>query len=482
MNLPDKSKLFQETLSQGVPRIAPALEHSATLHLALFGRDGRMLWANPAMLEFLESDASKLIGRDITEFLATFDTEIIKGYLAGTERLPDGARLVNFLFANGDVHTLNCSFVPVDNGLFLLGEPMVESNRSLQEELLVLNRHLAVLSRENTRKGRLLEKSVMALSQEVEQRKKVEVDLVRHRDQIETILRERMAELEASNFAAHLSVPVRFRRKARVLVADDNLMNQRVVVGILKNLGVTADHAADGREALEALSATCYDLVFMDVQMPLMDGRQVARAIRECEAKDGGVKSAASSPGSRSSSAGKLPIIAMMSHAPGPDREACMAAGMSDCILKPLAPESVVAILNQWLPDPSVPAGAEPVPSSGGGNPAVYDRAAFLSRLMGNETFAREMERDFLLELPPQIEQLKTHIARGEAKPAAEMAHMIKGAAASISAEAMCETASRINEAAKGGDTAPLRALVLDLDRQFDRLKAAIRSGSAAGS
>ncbi len=122
---------------------------------------------------------------------------------------------------------------------------------------------------------------------------------------------------------------------ARVLVAEDNITNQLVAVGILGKLGIRADVAANGLEAVRALETIPYDLVLMDVQMPEMDGIEATRHIRD--------------PQSRVLSH-QVPIVAMTAHALGDDRARCLEAGMNDYITKPVRVATLVAALEAWLP------------------------------------------------------------------------------------------------------------------------------------
>ena len=124
------------------------------------------------------------------------------------------------------------------------------------------------------------------------------------------------------------------RTNLRVLLAEDNLTNRQVALGILGKLGLRVDGVTNGREALEALRKVAYDLVLMDVQMPEMDGLDATRAIR---AADGGTLN------------GQIPIIAMTAHAMQGDREKCLAAGMDDYIAKPVSPASLSAMLEEWI-------------------------------------------------------------------------------------------------------------------------------------
>ena len=124
-------------------------------------------------------------------------------------------------------------------------------------------------------------------------------------------------------------------RDFRVLIADDNITSQQVALGILKQLGIRADIVANGAEALKTLIATPCDLVFMDVQMPVMDGLEATRQIR---APESAVRNH------------HLPIIAMTAHAMQGDRERCLEAGMDDYISKPVSCASLLSALEKWLP------------------------------------------------------------------------------------------------------------------------------------
>ena len=128
--------------------------------------------------------------------------------------------------------------------------------------------------------------------------------------------------------------PKLHRTDFRVLVAEDNITNQQVALGMLRKLGVRADAVANGREALQALRTVTYDLVLMDVQMPEMDGLEATRAVRASE--------------------NEIPnrdvtIVALTAHAMPRDREACFAAGMNDYVTKPVTPQRLAEVLERWL-------------------------------------------------------------------------------------------------------------------------------------
>jgi two-component system sensor histidine kinase/response regulator len=135
------------------------------------------------------------------------------------------------------------------------------------------------------------------------------------------VTRHRLAETQA-------------QLRVRVLVAEDNVVNQKVAVRMLEKLGCRVDVVANGREAIEALSRIAYDLVCMDCQMPEMDGFEATAAMRAREVQTGG----------------HLPIIAMTANAMQGDRERCLAAGMDDYVDKPVQSKELASILHKWIP------------------------------------------------------------------------------------------------------------------------------------
>ncbi len=130
---------------------------------------------------------------------------------------------------------------------------------------------------------------------------------------------------------------MRDHENVRILVAEDNAVNQRVALGILRKFGYRGEIASDGREAVAALERTHFDLVLMDCQMPEMDGFEATSKIRALERERGG----------------HMPIIAMTANAMEGDRERCLAAGMDDYVSKPVDPAALVAMIEKWIKSPS---------------------------------------------------------------------------------------------------------------------------------
>ncbi len=258
----------------------------------------------------------------------------------------------------------------------------------------------------------------------------------------------------------------------RILLAEDNITNQQVAVGILMKLGLKVDVAANGVEAIKALETFPYDLVLMDVQMPEMDGFDATRAIRN--------------PQSRVLNQ-QVTIVAMTAHAMQGDREKCVQAGMDDYLTKPIERQALIAVLKKWLksngevdqPEISKPE-EEVVISTPEKELAVFNYAAFMNRVMGDKNLARRVLKEFLEDLPVEITQLKNHVAAGDARLVQMQAHMIKGACATMGGEALRAVVWAMEQAGKAGDIDAARACLADLDAQFNALIEALKSNQGA--
>ncbi|HNT43134.1 MAG TPA: response regulator [Syntrophorhabdaceae bacterium] len=264
------------------------------------------------------------------------------------------------------------------------------------------------------------------------------------------------------------------RSSVRILLAEDNITNQQVALGILKRLGLGADAVTNGREVLKALETLPYDLVLMDVQMPVMDGLEAARQIRD--------------PGSAVRDH-HVPIIAMTAHAMQGDRVKCLNAGMNDYLSKPVSPEALARALKKWLPDDAGAATEQnpfehkvPGPATASGTAAsLFDRAGMMARLMGDEDLARTVVKGFLEDLPQQIETLKGCLEAGDAPSAERQAHSIKGASANLGGEALRAVAFEMEKAGRAGDLETARVRLPELMDQFALLKAAMNEFVGSG-
>ena len=245
-------------------------------------------------------------------------------------------------------------------------------------------------------------------------------------------------------------------RKARILLAEDNITNQLVALAILKKLGLRADAVANGAEAIEALKTIPYDLVLMDVQMPEMDGFEATSQIRNPQ----------SAIPNR-----QIPIIAMTADAMQGDRERCLAAGMNDYVAKPVSPQALAEVLDKWLPKETA-AKTEQAPGT-----LVFDKAGMMARLMDDEDLARKVVAEWLDDLPRQIAALKGYLETGNVAGAERQAHTIKGASAIVGGECLRAVAFEMEKAAKAKDLSAVKARMAELEAQFDALKSEIGGG-----
>jgi CheY-like chemotaxis protein/HPt (histidine-containing phosphotransfer) domain-containing protein len=245
-----------------------------------------------------------------------------------------------------------------------------------------------------------------------------------------------------------------------------------VALGILGKLGLRADAVANGAEAVSALESIAYDLVLMDVQMPMMDGLEATVHIRD----------------PRSAVLNHLvPIIAMTAHAMQGDRQRCLEAGMNDYVTKPVSPQALSEALARWLPgdDAAGPkdVSAEPEAVTEGAEGAagddletqVFDRSGLLARLMDDEDLALTVVDGFLEDVPRQIGALRSYLDAGDVEGSIRQAHTIKGASANVGGELLRAAAFDMEKAAQTGDLSAVRARLPDLQARFARLKEAMQ-------
>ncbi len=253
---------------------------------------------------------------------------------------------------------------------------------------------------------------------------------------------------------------------ARVLVADDNEINLMVARVFLENSGLIVRTARDGREALALAAAEQLDAVLMDVQMPEMDGLEATRAIRALPA------------------GGDVPIIAMTAAAMDEDRRACLAAGMSDHVSKPIAPAQVLAVLAKWVaPDrlrraPVAAAAAMPFqPASGlAASLPGFDLDEALARLGADRDRLAAVLLRFLQDFAETPGEMARLVASGDREEAARLAHRVKGTAASVGAVEAAEAARRLEvELRRGSGSHSLPAFIASLRSALEAVRAGVR-------
>jgi CheY-like chemotaxis protein/HPt (histidine-containing phosphotransfer) domain-containing protein len=249
--------------------------------------------------------------------------------------------------------------------------------------------------------------------------------------------------------------------KHRVLVAEDNDLNRAIVARALSTLGCEPECAANGREALDALSRREYAAVLMDCEMPELNGFQATAEIRKLAA------------------GADIPIIALTANAAPGDRARCLAAGMDDYLPKPFSLAELRETLERYLRPISIqPSAADsqvrPVAASG------QDDAVDFSRLeeIGSSELIRELTQIFLEDMNTRLDVLTATHALGDVLALERAAHAVKGACSNFGARRMAFLAQNIERAPAGADD--VSALIAELRVEFERVQDALRKRSQA--
>ena len=256
----------------------------------------------------------------------------------------------------------------------------------------------------------------------------------------------------------------------RVLLVEDNLINQKVMQAMLKQTKLTLEIAGDGLAALEALKKSTYDLILMDIQMPRMDGLEATRRIRQERVYQ------------------DLPIIALTAQAMKTDREEGLAAGMNDYILKPVDQEQLEACLKKWLRPGNIQVSSQETTDTArgtadedpGGLPrltGINIREA-LNRCSGDHKLLREILGYFLASYEEVLQEIRKALSQGDQKQAQFLAHTVKGAAGTISAQELYLAAGRLEEALQNGATEPLEHHLKEMDASLQTTLLSIRQAT----
>ncbi len=256
------------------------------------------------------------------------------------------------------------------------------------------------------------------------------------------------AEVERGEFPqAGPSFDIDQARGARVLLVEDNEINQEVAIGQLEDAELFVDLAENGAEAVRMVRENDYDAVLMDMQMPVMDGIEATRVIR-------------SDPRFNT-----LPIIAMTANALVSDREMCLEAGMNDHIAKPIDPDQLFGVLLRWIKRPDGDgaaiteraAAAKPSGTAAGADGAGpleidgIDVKSALKRTGGNRKRYETLLRRFAQQQAGAVEAIRRALSMGDAATAERTAHSLKGAAGTLGAMALSEAAAKAESAVKAG-------------------------------
>jgi two-component system, sensor histidine kinase and response regulator len=288
---------------------------------------------------------------------------------------------------------------------------------------------------------------------------------VKHSDLLDALVILVSRRQTGSRETRRIPMPARRRGRAlRILIAEDNAVNRTLVTKILEKRGHTIVAVENGRAAVDGVVAAIgsrrpFDVVVMDIQMPIMDGLEATGAIRDREATLGG----------------RTPIVALTAHAMSGDRERCLEAGMTAYLVKPLQPQQLIETvesLAQAAPaveQQSAPKVVEPQVEG------ILDEADALKLAGGDHALMRELAQLFLTELPDKLSNLRRAAAAGDAEQIRLAAHALKGSTAAVGGRAASDVSSRVEHLGRSGDLEAARQALADLEVALEQLTVALQ-------
>jgi signal transduction histidine kinase/DNA-binding response OmpR family regulator len=256
-----------------------------------------------------------------------------------------------------------------------------------------------------------------------------------------------------------------FSRPLRLLLAEDNVVNQKLARRLLEKWGHTVISVEDGQAAVEAAQAAQFDAVLMDIQMPRLDGLKATARIREREKRDGD----------------HIPIIAMTAHATQRGRMMCLDAGMDAYVAKPIRRDELARTLEaathrqpEAQPDEPDAAAAAPAPDGAADAALPYDREKTLERVGGDEELFREIAAMFIDSAPGALDALQRAITATDLEAAARAAHSLKGSVGNFGADTAFQAALAVEMAAKDDDLDAVRTAWTTLEDAVQTLSRAL--------
>lgn len=276
-------------------------------------------------------------------------------------------------------------------------------------------------------------------------------------DAVRLVLGTSVEEREAGLVTRH-TVAEAAERRGAVLLAEDYPTNQKVAVRHLTGAGYHVDLAENGVQALSAFSTRSYDLILMDMQMPVLDGEEATRKIREMEAL-----SVEKTPAEGK----RIPIVALTAHALKGYREKCLEIGMDDYLTKPFKKEQLLAMAAKWTSSPASKVPLAAPLSSAGTLPLDLTRA--LSEFGNDREFFNELVSEFLTRVTEQLNIIKVALGENNGESVRKEAHAIKGGAANLTASGLADAASELE---KSGSIEESRKILVSLEKEFYDLQA----------
>jgi CheY-like chemotaxis protein/HPt (histidine-containing phosphotransfer) domain-containing protein len=267
-------------------------------------------------------------------------------------------------------------------------------------------------------------------------------------------------------------------RMRSILLVEDYPANQMIATEHLENAGYHVDLAEDGKQAIDAFKCKHYGLILMDIQMPVMDGYQATKAIRELESKLAAMNKINADETMR-----RVPIIAMTGHTMSENKTICLEAGMDDFLSKPYTREGLLSMVSKWLElsaklviqpvlaqNPNVETSQDIVPIAVlADNPIDIEKA--IEEFEGDKQFLSEVIEGFTMEVIEQIGTIRKALSRGDAETVRNVAHSIKGGAANITAKALSRVAFELEIKGKIKELNGAGEIVDNLEREFETLR-----------
>ena len=260
-------------------------------------------------------------------------------------------------------------------------------------------------------------------------------------------------------------VPEAIRQRMRILLVEDNLVNQQVELRMIERTGYKADAAENGRHALAALAENDYDVVLMDCQMPEMDGYSTTREIRRREV-----------------AARHTTIIGVTAHALSGDRDDCLKAGMDDYLAKPVIPEDMAEMLDKWVMRINHLEGGEQVRPEGAERPAAAAGPAIDAHVLDQlhefdrpgEPFVANLIRMFLSGLTARLEEMRAALACGDRQRISRAAHALKGASGELGATRLRDLCGGLELKSQSHPLGEVEGLVRELEEEAVRVSQAL--------
>lgn len=242
-------------------------------------------------------------------------------------------------------------------------------------------------------------------------------------------------------------------QRQKVLVVEDNAVNQKLAIRLLQKIGHEVELAANGAEACQKVRDTEYDVVLMDLQMPVMGGLEATKKIREMEGERGP----------------RTPILAMTAHATVQDKNRCLEAGMDGYLTKPIRREllqkEIARVTHQAesTPEPTILSRVTPPPQE-------WDLTQLLDHLEGDRAFLCELLRVFREDSHANMQKAKSAVAAGDLTELARAAHTLKGMLRNLSMNLAAETASDLEQAVQQGKNTEVEGLITQLEHALAQL------------